>query len=95
MSISVPTNCTSPECREPAIRPIHRSSRKVEIDAVDGPPVYALHVTYRCTLCGHTWAVQGYTAEDMGWQTKSERSVPKQFQPSVELTPTYEYQTAS
>ncbi len=80
MSISVPTNCTSPECRQPSIKPIHRSSRKVAIDAIDGPPVFALHVTYRCTRCGHTWAVQGYAAQDAGWQSSNDRAAVRDLQ---------------
>lgn len=80
MSISVPTNCTSPDCREASIRPIHRSSRKVAIDAVDGPAVFALHVTYRCTLCGHTWAVQGYSGEDAAWQSSTDHAAVRELQ---------------
>lgn len=63
MSISVPMNCANPECRGLSFRPIHRSSQPVAIDAIDGAPVFAHLVTYRCTNCGHTWGVRGYSPE--------------------------------
>jgi len=72
MSMAVPTNCANPECREPAIKPIHRSSQSVAIDAVDGAPVFAHYVTYRCSQCGHTWAVQGYSLENTAWQSNGD-----------------------
>jgi len=62
MSVSVPEHCANPECREPSIRPIHQSSQAVAIDAVDGPPVLAHHIIYRCSQCGHTWGVRGHSA---------------------------------
>jgi transposase-like protein len=64
MSISVPTNCANPKCGQPTIRTIHVSSQKFAIDAVDGAGVFVHHVTYRCTMCGHTWVVQGYSAQE-------------------------------
>lgn len=67
MSIVVPVNCTNPVCRETAIRPIHRSSRVVANNAALGPPVFSHHNIYRCSQCGHTWAVQGYSAEENVW----------------------------
>jgi predicted RNA-binding Zn-ribbon protein involved in translation (DUF1610 family) len=63
MSLSIPTQCTNPECGQSAIRQIHSASESVAIDAFDGPPVFAQHVTYRCSQCGHTWAVRGYTSD--------------------------------
>jgi hypothetical protein len=78
MSDLSPTHCANPECREPTIKPIHRSSRKVAIDAVDGPPVYSQHITYRCVQCGHTWAVQGYSAEDFSAPARSDDGMAKE-----------------
>ena len=63
MSISVPTKCANPKCGMPSFKMIHHSSQKVEIDAVDGAPVFAHLVTYRCSQCGNTWAVRGYSPE--------------------------------
>lgn len=60
MSIPVPTNCSNKECCAPAIKLIHHSWQKVAIDAVDGAPVFAHLVTYRCSQCGHTWGLRGY-----------------------------------
>lgn len=77
MSICVPTKCANPECRKPTIKPIHRSSRPVAIDAVDGAPVLSHHITYRCQDCGHTWAVRGYTSdENLGLVDGTESSNP-------------------
>jgi hypothetical protein len=64
MSISVPTHCANPKCGQPTIRPIHVSSQKYAIDAVDGEGVFIHHITYRCKQCGHTWAVQGYSPHE-------------------------------
>ena len=63
MSNPVPTNCANPECRERSIKPIHHSSEKVAIDAVDGPQVFSHLITYRCTQCGNTWGVRGYSGD--------------------------------
>ena len=63
MALSTPSKCTNPRCLDTAIKPIHHFSQSVAIDAVDGPPVFSHHVTYRCQQCGHTWAVQGYTSQ--------------------------------
>jgi hypothetical protein len=59
MSIALPTRCANPDCRAADFRPIHRFSRAVAIDPVNGPPVFAHHITFRCASCGQTWAVQG------------------------------------
>lgn len=72
MSASLPTNCANPECREPSIRPIHCSSRKVAIDATDGPPVFSQFITYRCSQCGHTWAVQRHSAQESVWSARDQ-----------------------
>ena len=74
--MALPTNCANPLCREVAIKPIHCSSRKVAIDAVDGPPVFAHHVVYRCAQCGNTWAVHGYSSEDSLWTARHAGSEP-------------------
>ena len=63
MSISMPTNCANPECRQPSIKPIHCSSQRVAIDAVDGPQVFAHLITFRCLQCGHTWGTRRYSAD--------------------------------
>jgi len=63
VSMPVPAHCANAQCRGSSIKPIHHSARQVAIDAVKGPPVFALLVTYRCSNCGHTWAVRGYSAE--------------------------------
>ena len=73
MPIDVPVNCANPDCHEPAIKAIHCSSRSVAIDAVDGAGVFARHITYRCSQCGHTWALQGYSSVDSGWPPVDER----------------------
>lgn len=65
MPIQVPKNCSSRDCRDTAIEPIHTASRRLDIDTVDGRPVFAHHVTYRCIECGHTWAVQGTSTMDL------------------------------
>ena len=70
MPIMTPTNCANPDCGGPAIRSIHHSAQAIAIDAVDGPPVFAHHMTYRCSQCGHTWAIQGYSADANGWLAK-------------------------
>lgn len=68
----MPTNCANPECREPSIKPIHSSSRMVAIAAVDGPPVFSHFITYRCSQCGHTWAAQSYSAEEIVWPARDQ-----------------------
>ncbi len=60
MSIPVPTSCSNKECGAPSIKLIHHSWQKVAIDAVDGAPVFAHLVTYRCSQCGNTWGLRGY-----------------------------------
>jgi hypothetical protein len=63
MSLAMPLVCANPLCGDVAFKPIHCATQKVAIDAVEGPPVYSHHVTYRCSSCGHTWATQGYSSE--------------------------------
>ena len=70
----LPTHCANPICRGPEIKPIHCSSQSIAIDAVDGPPVFAQLVTYRCAQCGHTWAIQGYSCGAASWPTKERSS---------------------
>lgn len=64
MPSRMPSRCANAACREPSIRLIHHASRKVAIDAVEGAPVVSHHLTYRCSSCGHTWAVTDYRSEE-------------------------------
>lgn len=73
MSVLVPTNCANPQCREPSVKPIHCASQEVAIDAIDGPSVFSHFITYRCSECGHTWAAQGYSAEEHVWPARGRR----------------------
>ena len=57
------TRCTNQACGATSVTPIHRSQQKVAIDATDGAQTYSLHVTYRCSECGHTWATWGFASE--------------------------------
>ena len=59
MSIALPKCCSNPLCRGRDFKAIHRFARAVAINAVNGPSVFAHHITYRCDECGQTWAVQG------------------------------------
>ena len=75
MSISLPTGCTNPKCRGPSIKPIHCLSRPIAIDAIDGPPVFTHFITLRCTECGQTWAIRGYSADENAWNAIGEHAV--------------------
>ena len=83
MPMAVPTKCASPACRESTIKPIHCSTQKVAIDAVDGPAVFAHLVTYRCGRCGHTWAVQGYSSDVSRWPVSESGGEPVGIRSSI------------
>ena len=72
MSVPVPVSCANRECHRTEIKLIHCNSQKVAIDDIDVRPVYSHLVTYRCMSCGHTWAMQGYSAEEHSSQTRRE-----------------------
>lgn len=62
--IRVPDRCTNRECGQPAIEPIHQSSRIVVSGSASGPSMRSLHTTYRCARCGHTWGVLTFSDDD-------------------------------
>lgn len=62
--MSIPTYCANPLCGETAIKPIHWSSQRTAIDAVDGPQLFAHQIVYRCSQCGNTWAIHGNSSTD-------------------------------
>ena len=57
MSIAVAATCIRPECRQPAVRMIHCSTNGHVSRHVQSPSAGHYLLTYRCSVCGHTWAV--------------------------------------
>lgn len=57
MSIAVAATCVRTDCRQPAVRMIHCSSNGHGSGPVDSTSTGPYLLTYRCSVCGHTWAV--------------------------------------